>query len=193
MREFRLVTSPAAVQAGAGRSAATTTTITGYAAKFNVEAVIAGVFRERIAPGAFTDSLRRDDVRVLFNHSPDRVLGRVKAGTASLQEDAIGLRYKVTINPNDPLAVSVGAMVSRGDVSGASFWFEMPDPADEIWTMPAGSTLPLRTLRRLKLFDAGPVSFPAYEEATATARDIDAGQASVSIARARLALATHKR
>jgi Caudovirus prohead serine protease len=36
---------------------------------------IAGLFRERIAPGAFTATIARDDVRALFNHNPDAVLG----------------------------------------------------------------------------------------------------------------------
>jgi phage head maturation protease len=70
--------------------------LSGYCALFNTEALIAGMFRERIAPGAFADSLRADDIRICYNHDIDRVLGRVSAGTVRLREDARGLRYEAT-------------------------------------------------------------------------------------------------
>ena len=70
--------------------------IGGYAAVFNREAVIAGMFREQIAPGAFTDAIGRDDVRALFNHDANFVLGRTVSGTLRLSEDETGLRYDVT-------------------------------------------------------------------------------------------------
>jgi hypothetical protein len=51
-------------------------TISGYAAVFNEETVIAGLFRERIQRGAFAATIRRDDIRAAFNYSPDHILGR---------------------------------------------------------------------------------------------------------------------
>ena len=57
--------------------------LSGYAALFNTETVIAGLFREVIAPGAFTESLKTADVVARFNHDENRLLGRTSAGTAT--------------------------------------------------------------------------------------------------------------
>ena len=58
-------------------------TVRGHAAVFNKESEpIAGVFREVVAPGAFTRALKeKQDVRALFNHDHSRVLARTKSGT----------------------------------------------------------------------------------------------------------------
>jgi hypothetical protein len=100
----------------------------GYAATFNTETVIAGLFRETIAPGAFADSLKTVDGLVRFNHSDDRLLGRTSTGTATIREDTHGLPYSVQINASDPLAVSAGAQIARGDVVGSSFAFTVRPP-----------------------------------------------------------------
>ncbi len=88
--ERRVVTQPVEV-----RAMGDTPMLSGYAAVFNTDTVIAGMFRERIAPGAFTAAVREDDVRALFNHDPNCVLGRTTAGTLSLSEDQTGLRYQI--------------------------------------------------------------------------------------------------
>src|SRR4051794_7249403 len=69
---------------------------------------------ERILPGAFMDALTRpDDVRGLFNHSADLVLGRTKSGTMKLSADSAGLKYEIT--PGDTsVAKDVTAHLSRG-------------------------------------------------------------------------------
>jgi HK97 family phage prohead protease len=161
------------------------TEIEGYAALFDVETTIAGLFRERISPGAFRDTIARDDVRGLFNHDPNIVLGRKTAGPLRLREDSKGLRYTARLNPDDPLAVSVGARVKRRDVTGSSSWFAIDDPSDEEWEPPAiRGGLPLRTLRKLRLIDVSPVTFPAYIWTSAAARD--AGLVPLELARLRL-------
>ena len=75
-------------------------TISGYAAVFDKLSVNLGGFREQIAPGAF-DGRLNDDVRALFNHDPNRILGRTASGTLTLKIDEVGLRYTV-----DPLPES---------------------------------------------------------------------------------------
>ena len=65
--------------------------IKGHAAVFNQVSDRGGWFLEKIAPGAFAESLKSDDVRATFNHDPNIVLGRNKAGTLRLLEDARGL------------------------------------------------------------------------------------------------------
>ena len=53
--------------------------------------------RERIMPGAFDRCLRqRQDVRGLFNHDPNCLLGRTAAGTMNLSVDKRGLVVEIT-------------------------------------------------------------------------------------------------
>lgn len=145
--------------------------IEGTAALYDVETVIAGLFRERIARGAFTDTLRNgDDTLARFAHSDERVLGRRSAGTLTLREDARGLHYRIQVNADDPLAVSAAAQVGRRDVIGSSFAFDIADARDEEWFAPRDAEdLPLRVIYRMTLVDVAPVARPAYEGTTVAA------------------------
>lgn len=151
------------------RAKGDTPTVSGYAALFNAETVIAGLFREQIAPGAFKSAIAGDDVRALFNHDPNYVLGRTTNQTLTLREDGRGLFYDVTLNPDDPEAMSVRAKIQRGDVTGSSFGFTVDE---ERWQEPGKGSrdLPLRTIVRASLFDVSPVTYPAYPTTTVTAR-----------------------
>lgn len=131
----------------------------GHAAVFGEPADIGGWFREQIEPGAFKSSIKKDDVRALWNHNDDYVLGRNKAGTLKLTEDETGL--KVSIDPPDTqvardLAVSIG----RGDISQMSFAFQVQE---EEWIRGEGKDLDLRKIKKVRLFDVSPVTFPAYD------------------------------
>lgn len=128
--------------------------ITGHAAVFNQDADIGGWFTERIAPGAFDQTIREDDIRALWNHNPDIVLGRNKAGTLALSEDDRGLA--VDIDPPASAAREVES-VERGDVSQMSIGMFVMD--DE-WHKENG--VRHRTIKRAQLFDVSPVTFPAY-------------------------------
>lgn len=145
--------------------------LVGHGSVFDTETVIAGRFREKVAPGAFTRAVAEDDIRVLYNHDPNFVLGRQSAGTATIAEDANGLRYEVDVNPDDPMAVGVAARVKRRDVTGSSFSFDIEHDDDEEWVKPdTRNGLPLRIIKRARVFDVGPVTFPAYEQAEVSAR-----------------------
>lgn len=138
--------------------------LVGYAAVFNQRTDIMGLFQEQIAPGAFRDAIGRDDVRALFNHDPNIVLGRTSAGTLDLSEDERGLVYD--IEPPDTVhGRDVSTLVARGDVQGSSFSFEVEA---ELWDRTGD--VPVRTITRAKLYDVGPVTFPAYEQTTVSAR-----------------------
>lgn len=169
----------------------------GYAARYNVEATIAGTFREIIKPAAFREAVRTDDVRGLFNHLSSVVLGRTRSGTLALSEDNVGLAYRITINPDDAEAMSVWHRVRRNDVNGSSFAFEVKDPStDEEWQWPKGGTMPLRILHRLSLVDVSPVTFPAYPQTSVSARrrtrnGDDQAQRRLLRARIELARARH--
>jgi HK97 family phage prohead protease len=141
----------------------------GYASVFNTETVIAGLFREQIAPGAFAEALTQDDVRALFNHDPNFVVGRTTSGTLSLREDETGLAYDV-VPPDTQWARDLVVSVGRGDISQSSFAFGVPEGGDE-WTRPArAGELPLRTIRRATLYDVSLVTYPAYESTTTAVR-----------------------
>jgi HK97 family phage prohead protease len=166
--------------------------LAGYAARFGVDAIIAGAFVERIAYGAFRDALgSRADVVGLFNHDANIVLGRTTAGTLRLEETADGLAFGLDVNEADPLAAGVLARVRRGDIRGCSFSFSIDR---ESWAYPKDA-LPVRTILRVgELSDVGPVTWPAYDRTSVTTLD-DAGarrrapEWSVQLSRERLRLA----
>lgn len=161
--EGRMVQEPVTVRAEGDAK-----TLTGYAAVFNRETVIGDFFRETIEPGAFRATLSTD-VRGLFNHDPNQVLGRTASGSMTLTEDETGLRYAIT-PPDTTLGRDVLALVARGDVTGSSFGFTVKRDS---WTRPAkAGELPLRTIHEIDwLRDVGPVTFPAYTETSVQARD----------------------
>lgn len=143
----------------------------GYAALFDEWAQIGDDswgFMESIAPGAFASSLKDDDIRSFFNHDSNVVLGRMSAKTAEFSEDDKGL--KAVIRPPDTTAArDVVTLIKRGDVTGMSFMFRTKK--DE-WTEPEKKgELPKRRLLDVQLFEAGPVTFPAYEATSISARD----------------------
>lgn len=131
---------------------------------------------EEVMPGAWSATISKDgaDIRSMFNHDPNRLLGRTTAGTLRLSDTADGLRYEVDVNPDDANAMSVWAQVERGDVSGASVWFRV---TREQWTEPTddnGLERPLRQIFEAELFEVGPVVFPAFPTTTASAaRSLD--------------------
>lgn len=64
--------------------------IEGHAAVFDSwSETLGGIFpfKEKVKRGAFQESLDKDDIRALFNHDPNYVLGRNKSGTLQLKED----------------------------------------------------------------------------------------------------------
>jgi HK97 family phage prohead protease len=140
--------------------------ITGHAAVFDVEGD--GVwFREKIAPGAFADSVQTDDVRALWNHDANFVLGRNRAGTLRLHEDERGLAIEID-PPDTQFARDLLVSIERGDVSQMSFGFQTVRDSWERST--EGNGQDLRTLEKVKLFDVSPVTFPFYPETDVAVR-----------------------
>ena len=68
--------------------------IVGYGAVFESKSEDLGGFVEIIERGAFDDVLN-DDVRALFNHDNNIILGRSISGTLKLSVDDVGLRYEI--------------------------------------------------------------------------------------------------
>lgn len=149
--------------------------ITGYGSVTNQRTTISGWFDEwdeEVAEGAWTKTIAEADIRSMFNHNTERLLGRTKSNTLRLSEDPTGLLYDVDINPDDPNALSVYAQVERGDVDGSSVWFRV---IRQEWLMPTEDNGLERELRRIleaELIETGPVVFPAFVQTTATARNL---------------------
>jgi HK97 family phage prohead protease len=123
---------------------------------------------ERIMPGAFDRAIReKQDVRGLFNHDVNNLLGRTTSGTLSLSIDAVGLRYEIGL-PETTVGKDVAISCERGDLSGSSFSFSNATP---VWRE-VGPTL-YREVEDLNLYDVGPVTFPAYSGTTTGLRSDD--------------------
>ena len=140
--------------------------IEGYFSVFNSNYEIWPGATESIAPGAFSNTLS-DDVRALINHDTTLVLGRNKAGTLELREDARGLWGKITINPNDSDAMNLYERVKRGDVDQCSFGFDIINEETEF--REDGSIH--WTIREVKLYEVSCCTFPAYEDTSISARE----------------------
>ncbi len=104
-------------------------TLVGYAALFGSLSVNLGGFREQIEPGAFKESISEDDIRSLFNHDEDHVLGRLANKTLRLAEDAKGLRFENDL-PDTQTARDLATLIERGDVSQMSFAFRVKPNGD---------------------------------------------------------------
>lgn len=155
-------------------SAGQVPTIYGYAAVFNTRSTpIGGLFVEEIMPGAF-DGVLGDDVRALFNHDPNFVLGRTRSNTLQLTVDSRGLAYTITPPDTQTVRDMVLAPMARGDINGSSFGFRVAPDGDE-WRQEG--ELVVRTIHRFQtLFDVSPVTYPAYDESLSAQRSLTAWQ-----------------
>jgi HK97 family phage prohead protease len=139
--------------------------IEGYAAVFGQLSVDLGGWRERIAPGAFARSVADNDVRALWDHNSQYVLGRNRAGTLDLAEDERGLGVNIR-PPATTWAEDLLESMRRGDVNQMSFGFYVRE--DE-WIDEDGMLV--RVLRDVDLFDVSVVTYPAYPQTSAEARN----------------------
>ena len=130
--------------------------ITGYAAVFDSWSEDLGFFKERIASGTFTKTIKDGDVRALINHDPNLIIGRTKNETLRLWEDERGLGFDVDL-PNTSYANDLRESIARKDITQNSFGFQT---VKDEWSEDGKK----RTLLEVKLFDISPVTFPAYKQ-----------------------------
>lgn len=160
--ERRALAAPPEVRADDGAMVAR-----GYAALFNSEADIGGYFREVIAPGAFRETLKNDDIRALIDHDTGRVIGRSSAGTLRLKEDDKGLSVEIDL-PDTTDGRDLAVQLERGDISGMSFGFIVRhDEWDET------SDPPTRTIHAVDLREVSAVAFPAYGDTEIALRSLE--------------------
>lgn len=135
--------------------------IDGYASVFDSWSEELGgnqPFRERVIKGAFEETIQNDDIRALFNHDPNYVLGRNKAGTLTLEEDDKGLHVRIT-PPDTQWAKDLLVSIKRGDITQMSFGFTV---ILDRWNYEDNTDV--RELLKVKLYDVSPVTFPAYTQ-----------------------------
>lgn len=150
--------------------------IEGHAAVFDSWSETLGglfPFKEKVRAGAFRKSIDKDDIRALFNHDANHVLGRNRAGTLELIEDDKGLLVRI-YPPDTQWARDLQTSIARGDITQMSFGFTVEK--DE-WDTAAG--VDTRELVEVRLFDVSPVTFPAYTQTDVGVRAFEAYKAEV--------------
>lgn len=135
-----------------------------------------GHFMERIASKAFVKTIAEnsDNMRVLFQHGRDPQVGnKVLGSIRSLKDTETGPRAQVPLYDTSYNRDLLPGL--KDGAYGASFQFKVmreefepnPERSDH---NPQG--LPERTITEAKVMEFGPVTFPAYEGATAGVRSL---------------------
>ena len=166
-------------------------TLDGYGAVFGSPTRIdswEGTFDEQIARGAFKKSLSERTPVLQFDHGRHPMVGSIPLGSfESLREDEQGLHVVARLHDNW-LVQPVRDAIKSEAIPGMSFRFSVvkdewrtadgkviktpeevqrhlyaADPADP-------STVPTRTLKEVRLYEVGPVVFPAYADTSVGVR-----------------------
>ncbi|GAA3708461.1 HK97 family phage prohead protease [Sphingomonas cynarae] len=164
-RERRAVSTDLELRAAAKQGE--TRTASGYAALFGNKTSIGGYWTEEIRAGAFTQSLRENDVVAIICHDLGRVVGRTGAGTLTLREDAKGLAFENPL-PDTTDGRDLAVSLDRGDIPGMSFgfvtrkqeWDETVDP-------------PHRTVIEADLYEITYTPVPAYPDTEVGLRSLE--------------------
>lgn len=154
--------------------------IRGYAAIFNRDSLpirderTGRMWIEQLAPGCFDKALVDQNCVAVVNHDFNLLLGRTTSRTLRLDQNSVGLRFECDV-PDTQLGRDTVTQIKRGDLNGCSFQFSS-DPQTHVWTeLPDG--MPLCTVHNIiRLYDVGPVTFPAYPDTTVSARKDQAAQ-----------------
>jgi len=145
-------------------------TLSGHAAVFNVLSLPLydwwfGEYREKIAPGFFSNVLGTDpDVHLVYVHDMASAMARTRSKTLQLREDEIGLRVWAQLDPEDLDVQRIAPKMRRGDVDQMSFAFAVA--AEEWLVEEEGETIIVtRTLLECEeLYDTSVVPQGAYPQ-----------------------------
>lgn len=151
------------------RSSGDGNTLAGYAAVFDSPTLIherGAQFHEQISKGAFAKAINaRERVVLQFDHGQHPVIGSMPLGRiTSMEEDARGLYVEAELTDNW-MVQPVRDAIAAGAVDGMSFRFSVES---EAWDR--SGDLPLRTISEVRLYELGPVVFPAYADTTVAVR-----------------------
>lgn len=142
---------------------------TGTAVVFDTFAMIGDPewgFRERVAEGALTKTLRESDVFFLDSHDSHKVISRTSADTLRLTPNTTGLGVDSDMDTRVSYVNDVIANVENGNYKGMSFGFRATK--DE-WVSGADG-VDERTIRELALYEVSAVASPAYTTTDAAVR-----------------------
>lgn len=122
------------------------------------------------------DNADMKDVRFLVNHNTDMIpLARSRNNNANstmqmwIEEDGLHIRVNLDVERNTE-AKALYSAVDRGDVSGMSFMFAVDGDSWE----GLESDMPKRTITSIsKVYEVSAVTFPAYEQTSIQAADVD--------------------
>ena len=156
-------------------------TLAGYAAVYGQdsrEIVENGrKFIERIAPGAFNETLSSGaDVKLYYNHDASMPLARTRSGTLQLKSDRNGLAFTASL-PETTLGNDVRALIERGDLSGEmSFGFFVNEDS---WNKDRTQ----RLVKKATLVEVSIVQDAAYPQTSSSLRSVSAAYTEAVYAR----------
>lgn len=190
------------LRAATDSSEGTERRLVGLGAVYDKLSVDLGGFRELFKQNTFTESIENDDIRSLRDHNSTYILGRNTAGTLVLSEDKRGVSYDVAV-PDTSYGRDLVVSVERGDVTGCSIIFSVEE---ERWYVDGNETEFIDALMAMwdekkhkverhvskgRLYDIGPVTFPAYPQTRVKARGL--AVAGIDYERLGAAVVRHKR
>lgn len=135
----------------------------GYVVKWDSLSCKIGGMYEKVRKGAFSKSLKENDIKALYQHDETKVLASTTSKSLELIEDEVGLRYKVKLN-NTTWAKDCYECAE--DLDGVSFGFYLRKYTDT----PKGDFF-IRELIDVDLFEISFVTYPAYESSEINKRN----------------------
>jgi len=142
--------------------------IRGTAVVFNRRSENLGGYVEQIEPAAF-DGCDMSDVRCLFNHDDNHVLGRTTSRTLVLRRDGNGVSFDCD-PPDTNCARDLITSMDRGDIDQCSFSFTVP-PGGAVWSEDKAAGVTVRTVKQIsRIYDVSVVTFPAYPQTSSEVR-----------------------
>jgi len=156
-------------------------TLAGYAAVYGQDSreIVEGgrKFTERIAPGAFNETLSSGaDVKLYYNHDASMPLARTRSGTLQLKSDRNGLSFTASL-PETTLGNDVRALIERGDLSGEmSFGFFV---TEDSWNKDRTQ----RLVKKASLVEVSIVQDAAYPQTSSSLRSVSAAYTEAVYAR----------
>ena len=143
-------------------------TFQGTAVVYNAwSELLFGMFKEQILPGAFDECLATNpDIIATIDHDSKRLLGRTSSGTVKLIPSDTGISVEVQ-RGNYTYANDLAIAISRGDIRGMSFIF---DVIDDEWKTDEGVSS--RLVSKANIYEVSFVCFPAYVDTDVSMRSI---------------------
>ena len=156
-------------------------TLAGYAAVYGQDSreIVEGgrKFTERIAPGAFNETLSSGaDVKLYYNHDASMPLARTRSKTLTLRSDRNGLAFSAEL-PDTTLGRDIKTLLERGDLSGEmSFGFFVNEDS---WNKDRTQ----RLVKKASLVEVSIVQDAAYPQTSSSLRGVSAAYTEAVYAR----------